>query len=91
MSNSRLKSRTIIVLFTLAAVSAGSTYFFLHKVSAFGLSGKIFTTTFDGESVPQNRYPSKDAVYLNGGPVHAGAAERGTRYEKSVATVATNV
>lgn len=74
MSDSKLKSRKIIVLFTLVAMCAASAYFVLNKVSAFGLSGKIFTTTFDGGSVPQNRYPSKDAVYLSGGPVHDGAA-----------------
>ncbi|MEO6391364.1 MAG: hypothetical protein ABIP75_05885 [Pyrinomonadaceae bacterium] len=73
MSNLKLKPRTIIVLFTLAAMTVASAYFFLNQVSAFGLSGKIFTTTFDGQFVPQNHYSSKDAVYLNGGPVNAGA------------------
>jgi len=32
------------------------------------LSGAIFTTNFDGTIVNQNIYPSKDAVYLDGGP-----------------------
>jgi hypothetical protein len=74
MTNSKLRSRTIIVFLTLAAMSAASVYAFLNKASAAGLSGKIFTTTFDGQFVAQNHYSSKDAVYLNGGPVHEGAA-----------------
>jgi hypothetical protein len=32
------------------------------------LSGAIFTTNFDGTVVNANIYPSKDAVYLDGGP-----------------------
>src|SRR5712692_12100367 len=32
------------------------------------LSGAIFTTNLDGTIVNQNIYPSKDAVYLDGGP-----------------------
>ena len=47
--------------------------FFKTKLSAAGFSGKIFTTTFDGQFVHVNNYSSKDAVYLNGGPVHANA------------------
>lgn len=73
MSNSKLKPRTFILFVTLAALSVASAFFVLNKVSAFGLSGKIFTTTFDGQTVPQNHYSSKGAVYLNGGPVHEGA------------------
>ncbi len=68
MINFKIKSRTIIVLFTIAAMSAASVYVFLNKASAAGFQGKIFTTTFDGQTVPQNRYSSKDAVYLSGGP-----------------------
>lgn len=49
-------------------MTAASVYFFQNTASASGFHGKIFTTTFDGQSVPQNHYSSKDAVYLNGGP-----------------------
>lgn len=31
-------------------------------------SGAIFTTVFDGSEVNVNQFPSKDAVYLDGGP-----------------------
>jgi hypothetical protein len=74
MSNSKLKARSIIVLLTLVAMGAAGAYFIQTKVSAFGLSGKIFTTTFDGQTVPQNHYSNKNDVYLSGGPVHEGAA-----------------
>ena len=72
MINSKIKFRAIIVLFTLAAMSAASVYVFLNKASASGFSGKIFTTTFSGQN--ENHFSSKDAVYLSGGPVHEGAA-----------------
>ncbi len=32
------------------------------------LSGAIFTTDVTGQEVNANIYPSKDAVYLDGGP-----------------------
>jgi hypothetical protein len=68
MINSKIKFKTIMVLFTLAVFSAASIYVFQNKVSAAGFQGKIFTTTFGGQSVGQNHYSSKDAVYLSGGP-----------------------
>ncbi len=68
MINSKMKFKTIIVLFTIAAFSAAGIYVFQNKVSAAGFQGKIFTTTFDGQTVGQNHYSSKDAVYLSGGP-----------------------
>lgn len=68
MINFKIKSRTIILLFTIAVMSAASAYVFLNKASASSLKGKIFTTTFAGQTVPQNHYSSKDAVYLAGGP-----------------------
>lgn len=74
MINSRINFRTTIVLITLAAMSAASFYFFQNTASAADFSGKIFTTTFDGQFVGQNHYSSKDAVYLSGGPVHDGAS-----------------
>ena len=73
MMVSKIKSRTIIVLFTLAAMNAASFYFFQNKSFAANFSGKIFTSLFDGQFVHVNRYSSKDSVYLNGGPVHEGA------------------
>lgn len=69
MTNLKIRSRTIVVLLTLAAISAASGFVFQNKASAFGLSGKIYTSLFDGQSVPVNRYSSKNAVYLNGGRV----------------------
>lgn len=77
MSNSKRKTRPIIILCLLAAVGVASGHFFLNKVSAFGLSGKIFTTTFDGQFVPQNHYASKDDVYLAGGFVNGGTGGPG--------------
>ncbi len=69
MINFKIKSRTIIVLFTLVAfMGVASVYVFQNKVSASGFSGKIYTSLFDGQFVHVNRYSSKDAVYLNGGP-----------------------
>ena len=69
-----IKSRTIIVLFALAATSAASFYFFQSKSSAAGFNGAIYTTTFDGQTVNGNTYPSKDAVYLSGGPQNPNAS-----------------
>lgn len=60
------KTRTIIVLFTIAAMSAASNYFFQDRTLAAALHGKIHTTTFYGQS--ENNYSSKEAVYLAGGP-----------------------
>jgi hypothetical protein len=46
--------------------------------SANPISGAIFTTVANGTEVNFNIYPSKDAVYLNGGPgAHANAAAAG--------------
>ncbi|HKP69592.1 MAG TPA: hypothetical protein VJV05_09940 [Pyrinomonadaceae bacterium] len=70
---SKIKSRTIIVLFTLAATCAASFYVFQGKSSAAGFNGSIFTTTFDGQTVNGNDYSSKDAVYISGGPQNATA------------------
>ena len=71
MINSKIKFRKIIILFTLAVMSVASAFVFLNKASASGFSGKIFTTTFSGQE--ENRFSSKAAVYLSGGPVHEGA------------------
>jgi hypothetical protein len=73
MMISKIKSRTIIVLFALAAMSAASVYVFQNKALAAGFNGSIYTTTFEGQSVNENTYSSKDAVYLSGGPQNANA------------------
>lgn len=77
MRNTKITFRIIILLLTLAALSAVSGYVFRNKVSAAALSGRIYTTTFDGQFVPQNHYSSKDAVYLGGGPVNGGTGGPG--------------
>lgn len=68
MMVSKIKSRTIIVLFTLAAMSAASVYVFRNEATAAGLNGAVYTTTFDGTSVNENVYSNKEEVYLSGGP-----------------------
>src|ERR1051326_7785764 len=42
--------------------------------SAQNFSGSIFTTFADGATVNGNIYPSKAAVYLNGGPQNTNSA-----------------
>lgn len=64
----KAKSRTIIVLFALVAISAASVYFFSTPSLASGMSGAIYTSTFNGQSVNENHYSNKEAVYVNGGP-----------------------
>jgi len=54
----------MLIVFTLAA-----------NVAAFAdVSGAIYTTNSDGTTVNGNIYPSKDAVYLSGGPQNQNAA-----------------
>lgn len=73
MINPRTRSRTIVVLLTLAAMSAASGYVFRNKALAAGLQGAFYTTTFDGQSVNDNHFSSKDAVYISGGPQNPNA------------------
>jgi hypothetical protein len=54
--------RLCATLFTLALTTA------LVGLSAHAPSGAIFTTLPDGSEVNYNHYPSKDLVYLDGGP-----------------------
>src|SRR5215204_2355688 len=68
------RSRTIIVLFTLAAMSVASVYVFQNKSWAAGFNGSIYTTGFDGQSVNENSYINKEAVYLSGGPQNQNAS-----------------
>jgi cysteine-rich repeat protein len=62
----RYQHPLVAVAFSLAAgcqgLSTDSTE------SAVAVSGAIFTTTSDGSRVNANIYPSKSAVYLDGGP-----------------------
>jgi hypothetical protein len=51
-----------VVVAACAAIAATVT------LRAANLSGAIFTTVVDGTEVNYNIYPSKDAVYLDGGP-----------------------
>src|SRR5215207_2018566 len=39
-----------------------------HTVSAHAPSGAIFTTLADGSEVNLNQFPTKESVYLDGGP-----------------------
>ena len=53
----------------LASLSVVLAVLFLASVPAHAqLSGAIFTTNSNGSEVNGNIYPSKDAVYLDGGP-----------------------
>ena len=82
MINFKIKFRSIMVLFTLAIMSAASVYVSLNKASAAGFQGSIYTTTFDGTEVNENDYASKEAVYISGGPqnVNANGLPDGTYY-----------
>ncbi len=72
MKYSITKTAKLLVLVALVVTSAAG-LFFQNRIQASGFSGKIFTTTFNGQPVNVNNYSSKDAVYLSGGPVHEGA------------------
>src|SRR5687768_14566106 len=74
MTISKIESKRILILFTLAALGAFSVYvLFQQKSSAANFSGAIYTTTFNGQSVNENTYSNKDEVYLNGGPQNTTA------------------
>jgi hypothetical protein len=53
---------------TMAAVAALPLWMAVSPAAADAPSGAIFTTVADGSEVNFNIYPSKDAVYLDGGP-----------------------
>ena len=68
--------RVALGLFALCSVLA-------VRLAAHAPSGAIFTTVVDGSEVNFNHYPSKDAVYLDGGPgpgapQHAAGLDDGT-------------
>jgi hypothetical protein len=54
--------------FIAAGVGAFTLVAVVPTVSADAPSGAIFTTLNDGSEVNFNQFPSKDAVYLDGGP-----------------------
>ncbi|HEV8635793.1 MAG TPA: hypothetical protein VG370_16335 [Chloroflexota bacterium] len=58
-------SRRYLPVSVLAVVSA---VFLAGSVLAHAPSGAIFTTLADGSEVNLNQFPSKEAVYLDGGP-----------------------
>src|ERR1700755_394116 len=60
--------RTPVRWLTLAAVAALPLWMVVPPAAADAPSGAIFTTVADGSEVNFNIYPSKDAVYLDGGP-----------------------
>jgi hypothetical protein len=59
---------------TLAVALVASLSLAAGASAAPPLSGAIFTTDSTCSGVDLNIYDSKDAVYLNGGPAHPGAA-----------------
>jgi hypothetical protein len=60
--------RTPIRWLAVAAVAALPLGIAVSPAAAAAPSGAIFTTVADGSEVNFNIYPSKDAVYLDGGP-----------------------
>jgi hypothetical protein len=60
--------KPIIRGLTAAAAAALPLAFAVSPATAAAPSGAIFTTVADGSEVNFNIYPSKDAVYLDGGP-----------------------
>src|SRR5262249_5840439 len=66
----------------LAALAVLALFVSAAPASAQNFSGSIFTTFADGTKVNGNIYPSKPAVYLNGGPQneHSQGLPDGTYY-----------
>jgi hypothetical protein len=60
--------KTHIRWLTVAAAAALPLAIAVSPAAASAPSGAIFTTVADGSEVNFNIYPSKDAVYLDGGP-----------------------
>ena len=54
--------------FRLVAAAAALSLWITSAAMAHAPSGAIFTTVADGTEVNFNQYPSKEAVYLDGGP-----------------------
>ena len=64
--------RTVFIAFAVLALVAVSTS--LASMATPPLSGAIFTTDAGCTGVDLNIYQNKDAVYIDGGPAHPGAA-----------------
>src|SRR5262249_8013427 len=66
----------------VACLLTGLLLFAAPNASAQNISGAIFTTFADGTTVNGNHFPSKDVVYLNGGPqnTHSNGLPPGTYY-----------
>lgn len=62
---------------TLAVSLALAAGLFSGAASAHAISGAIYTSVENGETVNANSYPSKDLVYLNGGPNNAPGCNGG--------------
>ena len=61
--------RMLTFVIAVISVSAASVTVFAQG----GFFGAIYTTLGDGQTVNQNVYPNKPAVYLNGGPQNQNA------------------
>src|SRR5215213_705934 len=58
-----------LILISVVAVFVSSPVWLNHILAASNnFSGAIYTSTFDGTIVNQNRYDDKMLVYLDGGP-----------------------
>lgn len=60
---------SVAVIAALALIASAATSALAQQVS-----GKVFTTDSTCTAVNENIYPSKDAVFINGGPDRPGAA-----------------
>ena len=59
----------LAVLVVAAGAAAGALFAFGGQDAfAHQISGAIFTTTANGDQINENHFPSKEAVYLDGGP-----------------------
>ncbi len=66
--------RATLKFLALAAVLAGALFAVTGSAAAAPVSGAIFTTDSPCIGTNVNIFGSKDAVYLDGGPAHPGAA-----------------
>src|SRR5215211_7151152 len=69
-SDQRTKFRLVFIVSSIVLLSAVITSVALMAP----LPGAIFTTDVNCNGTDLNIYSSKDAVYLDGGPAHPGAA-----------------
>jgi hypothetical protein len=76
-SNTRPRRGAALLLFLIAGLLAGNAW-------AHAINGAIYTSLAGGETVNANNYPSKELVYLNGGPTtsqcNAGSLDDGDYY-----------